>query len=370
MNRRLFTLLACCLALSTTALAKHERPTITSEAWGTADGKPVYLYSLRNANGILLKITNYGGIITELHAPDRHGHVDNIVLGLNSLEAYQKGHPCFGSTVGRYIDRIGNASFPLDGREYQLTRNCGKHSIHGGKKNFYCQVWDSETATSHDAATLSLRYLSADMEEGFPGNLQVQVDFSLTADNELRIEYTATTDKPTIVNLSNHSYFNLSGGQEDVLGHEVRIRADKFLATDDDRIPTGDMEGTDGTPLDLRQWTRIGERMTQLPDGFDHCYSLKGKSGKKPRLAAELRDAKSGRLLQTYTTQPGLCFYTAKELNTKRNTTHGTPYGSSWGACLETEHFPDSPHHDNFPSTVLRPGETYHEVTVYKLRTF
>lgn len=363
-------MLVLCLALASAVSARHAEPAVTCAPWGMADGKAVYLYTLTNGNGVTLKVTNYGAIITELHAPDRQGRTENIVLGLNSLEAYLKGHPCFGSTVGRYIDRIADAEMTIDGVQHRLTRNFGKHCIHGGRKNFYCQVWDGETTTSRNAATLSLSYLSADGEEGFPGNLRVRVDFTLTTRGEVRIAYTATTDKPTVVNLSNHSYFNLTGGRRDVLDHEVRVLADTYLATDKDRIPTGEMLAVQGTPLDLRQWTRIGESAGQLPGGFDHAYCVKGRSGRKPRLVAELRDWESGRLLQTYTTQPGLCLYTARQLNTRENTTHGTPYGASWGACLETEHFPDSPHHDNFPTTILRPGETYHEVTIYKLRTF
>ena len=189
----------------------------------------------------------------------------------------------------------------------------------------------------------------------------------LTNKNELRIEYTATTDKPTIVNLSNHSYFNLSGAKESVLDHEVRIYAEDYIVTNQDLIPTGEIAKVDGTPLDLRSWTKVGDRVRQLPNGFDNSFCVKGKSGEKPVLIAELRDAKSGRILKTYTTQPGVCLYTAKGLNIKQNTVHGTPYGSSWGVCLETQHYPDSPNHEHFPSTVLRPDETYHEVTIYQI---
>ena len=357
-----------CLAAILVSCSSKNHPTVSQQDWGTLDGQPVYLYTLTNSNGVMLKITNFGGIITEFHAPDRDGKSDNIVLGLNSLEAYKKGHPAFGCIVGRYINRIGNAKFTLDGTEYQLTKNSnGKHSIHGGHKNFYSKVWEGTTSCNNETATLSLSYLSADMEEGFPGNLKVKVDYILTNKNELRIEYTATTDKPTVVNLSNHSYFNLSGASESVLNHEVRIFADKYIPTDQDLIPTGEIANVEGTPLDVRAWTRIGDRMSQLPNGFDNSFCVKGKNGEEPVLIAELRDPKSGRILKTYTTQPGVCFYTAKGLNTQKNTVHGTPYGSSWGACLETQHHPDSPNHSNFPSTVLRPGETYHEVTIYQI---
>lgn len=356
-----------CLVALLAACSAKQPPAVSQQDWGTADGAPVYLYTLTNSNGMVAKITNYGAIVTELYAPDREGRMDNVVLGLDSLASYQKGHPCFGATVGRYINRIGGARFTLDGVEYQLAKNSnGRHNIHGGRRNFYTQVWEGTTSTTRDAASVSLSYLSKDMEEGFPGNLQVTADYALTNDNELRITYTATTDKPTVVNLSNHSYFNLSGAQESVLDHEVRIFADEYIPTDRDQIPTGDILGVEGTPLDLRQWTRIGDRMDSLPGGFDHSFCVKGKRNAAPVLVAELRHAKSGRLLQTYTTQPGLCFFTARGLSTRNHTAHGTPYGKSWGACLETQHHPDSPNHSNFPTTVLRPGDTYREVTVYK----
>ncbi len=348
------------------ACSEGNTPTASQQEWGTIDGKSVYLYTLTNSNGVTAKITNFGGIITELETPDRNGSMESIVLGLNSLDAYLKGHPAFGCIVGRYINRIGGASFTLDGTEYLLAKNFKrKHSIHGGHKNFCSQVWEGTTMTTDNSATLSLAYLSPDMEEGFPGNLQVRADYILTDNNELRIEFTATTDKPTVVNLSNHSYFNLSGARKSVLGHEVRILADEYIPTDEDLIPTGEIATVENTPLDLRKRTLIGDRMDQLPNGFDNSYCVNGKSGEEPVLIAELRDPESGRTLKTYTTQPGVCFYTGKVLNVKHNTTHGTPYGSSWGACLETQHHPDSPNHPHFPSTVLRPGETYHEVTVY-----
>lgn len=368
MKQRIALILCLCLTALLTVSAQAKRPTATQMYWGNTDGKPVFLYTLTNANGMTAKITNYGGIMTEFYAPDRYGKLEDIVLGLNSLDAYLKGHPAFGCIVGRYINRIGGAKFTLDGTEYQLTKNFnGRHSIHGGRKNFYCQVWDGNISCDAESATLSLTYLSADMEEGFPGNLQVKVDYILTNRNELRIEYTATTDKPTVINLANHSYFNLSGGKESVLDHQVRIFADQYIPTDDDLIPTGEILSVKGTPLDVRNWTRIGDRMAELPNGFDNSYCVKGKEGQEPVLIAELWDAKSGRILKTFTTQPGVCFYTAKGLNTRQNTAHGTPYGNSWGACLETQHHPDSPNHANFPSTVLRPGETYRQTTIYQL---
>lgn len=365
---RLKLMIIVCLAMIVTACSEKSKPTISREDWGIVGNQSVYLYTLTNSNGVTAKITNYGGIVVQLYAPDRNGKMENIVLGLNSLEAYLKGHPAFGCIVGRYINRIGGAKFTLDGVEYQLAKNSnGKHCIHGGWKNFYSKVWKGETSTDTRSATLSLTYLSPDMEEGFPGNLSVKVDYILTNDNQLKMIYTATTDKPTVVNLSNHSYFNLTGAKESVLNHEVRIFADEYTPTDSDLIPTGEIVPVEGTPLDLREWTRIGDRMEQLPDGFDNSFCVKEEGGAKPALIAELREPNSGRILRTYTTQPGVCFYTAKGLDIEQHTCHGTAYGSSWGACLETQHYPDSPNHENFPSTVLRPGETYRQVTVYEL---
>lgn len=355
------------LVLLITACSPKSIPTVTQQKWGTVGDTSVYLYTLKNAQGLMAKITNYGGIITELYTPDRQGKLENIVLGLHSLDAYLKGHPAFGCIVGRYINRIGGAQFTLDGVTYPLTVNSsGKHHIHGGKENFYNKIWKTTTSTNAHSATLSLTYHSPHLEEGYPGNLQVRVDYILTNRNTLRIEYHATTDRPTVVNLSNHSYFNLSGGKENVLSHHVRLYADEYLPTDADLIPTGAIKSVKDTPLDLREWTPIGSRMQQLPQGFDHSFCVKGKTGKAPTLVAEMRHPQSGRTLKTYTTQPGLCFYTAKTLQTRKYTTHGIPYDNSWGACFETQHHPDSPNHPHFPSTVLRPGETYHQVTVYE----
>lgn len=363
-------MLLAALMLMVAACAQGPAPAVSQEDWGEVDGAPVYLYTLTNSNGLMVKITNYGGIVTEFHVPDREGRMENIVLGLNTLEAYCKWHPAFGAIVGRYINRIGGAKFTLDGKEYRLARNSNRrNNIHGGRKNFYSKVWEGVASADKESATLSLSYLSADMEEGFPGNLQVQVDYILTNDDELRIEYTAVTDKPTVVNLSNHSYFNLTGAKENVLDHEILIHADEYIVTDKDLIPTGEIASVGGTPLDLREWTRVGDRAEQLPDGFDHSLCVNGGVGsEEPVLVAELREHKSGRILKTYTTQPGLCLFSATGLNFKSNTVHGIPYSSSWGICLETQHHPDSPNHENFPSTVLRPGETYHEVTIYKIK--
>ncbi len=348
------------------ARASAGEPSIGSEEWGSVDSKPVYLFTLANSNGVTAKITNYGGIVVEFNTPDRNGEMDNIVLGLASLDDYLAGHPALGCIVGRVINRIGGARFTLDGTEYTLTANSmRKHSIHGGRKNFSSQVWDAAMSSDRESATLSLTYLSPDMEEGYPGNLSVRVDYTLNNDNELQLLYTATTDKPTVLNLSNHSYFNLTGCREDVLGHLVIVYADAYTPTDDELIPTGEIAAVEGTPYDLRRWTVIGDRLGELPQGYDNNFCIKGTPG-NPAPAAELYDPKSGRLLQTYTTEPGLGFFTAHNLSGRNKSPKGVAYTAFMGACFETQHYPDSPNHPNFPSTTLRPGETHTQLTIYK----
>ena len=347
-----------------TACTTTNRPSITSEKWGTVDSKPVYLYTLTNANGVTAKITNYGGIIVAFNTPDRNGQMGNIVLGLSTLNDYLAGHPYFGSIVGRYADLIEHAKFTLDGKEYKLSGDG-----HGGRKGFDKRVWDATTSSDKLSATLSLTYLSPDMEEGYPGNLSVKVDYVLNNDNELQIHYTATTDKPTVLNLTNHSYFNLTDCKEDVLAHQIIIYADMYTPyIDDINIPTGEFAPVEGTLYDLRQWTVIGARFPELYRGYDHCFSIKGSPG-NPVLAAELYEPKSGRLLQTYSTQPGLQLYTAHYLDGKKTGPQGVAYTQYMGACLETQHFANSPNTPTFPTTVLRPGETFSHVTIFKVGT-
>jgi len=338
-------------AMTFAACTSTIKPTITGEDWGSIESKPVYLYTLTNSHGVTAKITNYGGILVAYYAPDREGNIENIVLGPATLEEVNR-YPALGSIIGRYANRIGNARFTLDGIEYTLAANNGKHHIHGGIRRFSHKVWDATTSSDNHSATLSLVCYAADMEEGYPGNMSILVDYILNNDNELQIHYTATTDKPTVINLTNHAYFNLTGSKEDVRGHHVRIYADAYTPVDDDKIPTGEIAPVEGTPFDLRRWTVIRDRLTELPSGYDHNFCVKGTPGNAV-LAAELFEPVSGRLLQTYTTEPGVQFYTA---------------GASFrGACFEAQHYPDSPNKPNFPTTVLRPGETYSQVTIYKV---
>jgi aldose 1-epimerase len=348
-----------------TACASANKPVITSENWGSVDSKPVYLFTLTNSNGVTAKITNFGGIVVEFVVPDRNGQMDNIVLGLASLDDYLAGHPCFGSIVGRYANRISEAKFTLDGTEYKLAANSGKHHIHGGRENFEKKVWDSTISQDDHSATLSLSYLSVDGEEGYPGNLAVKVDYVLNNDNELQIRYTATSDKPTVLNLTNHSYFNLTNCRENILNHHVRIYADTYLPANSENIPTGEIVPVENTPYDLRQWTVFGDRMPDQLRIYDNNFCLKGTPDNIV-LAAELYEPQSGRLLQTFTTEPGVQLYTGGSLN-NRNSRNASTQGRILGVCFEAQHYPDSPNNPHFPSTVLRPGETYKQVTIYKV---
>ena len=352
--------------IAMTACTSNTKPTITSESWGTVESNPVFLYTLTNSNGVTAQITNYGGIIVAYNAPDKNGQMENIVLGLGSLDDYVAGHPSLGCIVGRFANRIGGAKFTLDDVEYTLVANNGRNHIHGGNKRFSDKVWDAVTSSDEQSVTLSLVCTSADMEEGYPGHMIVKVDYVLNNDNELQIRYSAVTDKPTVLNLTNHSYFNLAGCKEDVRGHQVRIYADAYTPADNENIPTGEITPVEGSPYDLRQWTVINDRLTDLPRGYDNNYCVKGTSGNAV-LAAELYEPKSGRLLQTYTTEPGVQFYTACNLDGSKKNPQGAAFTSFMGACFEAQHYPDSPNKPNFPSTVLRPGETYEQVTIYKV---
>jgi len=345
---------------------------ISEQAWGqTREGTPVKLYTLTNRNGAVVKITNYGAIITELHVPDRAGKLTNVVLGFDNLEQYLQGHPGFGAVIGRVANRIAKARFVLEGQEYQLAANNGPNHIHGGLKSFDKVVWESKPLPSKpNAAAVQFTYLSKDGEEGYPGNLSVAVIYTLTVDNELRIDYHATTDKTTILNLTNHSYFNLAGSG-DVLGHELLIHADRYTPSDAELIPTGEIAPVKGTPLDFTQPALIGDRIAQLkpsPGGYDHNYVL-NHGGTNLALAARAFDPASGRVLEVSTTEPGVKLYTGNFLDGRLTGVGGVTYGRHSGFCLETQHYPDSINKPNFPSTVLRPGQTFQSTTVFKFST-
>jgi aldose 1-epimerase len=331
------------------------------------DGSAVDLFTLTNGNGLVAKITNYGTIITELNVPDRAGKMGDVVLGFDSLENYLNGHPYFGCTVGRVANRIAKGRFTLEGKTYELAVNNGPNHLHGGLIGFDKKIWKAEPQTG---TTVKFSYTSADGEEGYPGEVVVTVLMTLSDKNELSIDYTATTDKPTPVNLTNHSYFNLAG-QGDVLSHELMIAADQFTPKDENSIPTGEIKPVKGTPLDFTKPHAIGFRFSQLdekPAGYDHNYVLNG-DGKGLSLAARVFEPKTGRLLELSTTEPGVQLYTSNYFDGSLTGKRGTVYWQHFGFCLETQHFPDSVNKPNFPSTILLPGQTYRQITVHKFAT-
>ncbi len=333
----------------------------------TDDGTPIELYTLSNGR-LTVKVMTFGAIVTEIHAPDRDGKPGDVVLGFESLDGYLAGHPFFGAATGRFANRIAKGQFTLDGKTYQLPVNNGPNTLHGGLKGFDKRVWKAEDASGPAGPAVRMTYLSPDGEEGFPGNLKVAITYTVTDDDALRIDYEATTDKATPVNLTNHSYFNLSGpGSGTILDHEVMIDSDRYTAVDETFIPTGELAPVKDTPLDFNKPTPIGTRIDQLkgePGGYDHNYVLKG-DGKTPALAARVRDPKTGRVLEMHTTEPGVQFYTGNFLDGSVKG-KGAVYAKRTGFCLEAQHFPDSVHHEDFPSTILRPGETYRQTTIYK----
>jgi aldose 1-epimerase len=341
---------------------------VNMEPFGKADGQPVELYTLTNAKGMKAQVMTYGATLVGLWVPDRDGKLADVVLGFDDLQGYLKLHPFFGSTVGRVANRIAKGKFTLDGREYKLFVNNGPNTLHGGKKGFDKQNWLVEQPKG-GRTLVRLRYVSPDGEEGYPGTLSASVTYTLTDDNELRLDYEATCDKATPVNLTNHSYFNLAGqGTGTILNHELTLEADKYTPPDDTLIPTGKIEPVAGTPLDFTKPHAIGERLDQLkgdPRGYDHNFVL-NSGGKKLAPAARVREPKTGRVMEVLTTEPGIQFYTGNFLDGSVKGKGGVAYPKHAGLCLETQHFPDSVNHSNFPSTILRPGEVYRSTTIYK----
>jgi aldose 1-epimerase len=338
---------------------------VQEQVWGKSrDGKTVRLFTLTNSQGMVAKITTYGAILTEIRVPGRAGQVRNVALGFDNLEQYLKGHPAFGATIGRFANRIGKARFTIDGKEYQVAANNGQNHIHGGRVGFDKAVWEARVL--EDAGAVEFSHLSPDGDEGYPGNLKVQVTFTLTEENELRLDYTATTDKPTPVNLTNHCYFNLAG-EGDVLGHELTVFTDQYTVADKELIPTGEIASVKGTPLDFTTPHRIGERIDQLkpqPNGYDHNYVLNNQG--KLILAARAWEPKSGRQMDVMTTEPGVQLYTGNWLDGSLRGVDGVTYPQHGGFCLETQHYPDSINKPNFPSPLLRPGQTRRSTTVFR----
>jgi aldose 1-epimerase len=329
------------------------------------DGTAVKLYTLSNRRGMTAKITDYGAILTELQVPDRNGILGNVVLGFAHLEPYLKGHPFFGATTGRVANRIARAKFELDGKQYNLVANNGRNHLHGGTKGFDKVVWKAKPLqTNPPEAAVEFTYVSKDGEEGYPGNLSVTVVYALTDDNELRIDYTARTDKATPINLTNHSYFNLAG-RGDVLSHSMFIAADRYTPVDDELIPTGEIASVESSALDFTKPIEIGARITQLkpkPGGYDHNFVL-NSGGKSLVLAARVQEPISGRIMEVLTTEPGIQLYTGNFLDGTLTGHGGVIYQQHSGFCLETQHFPDAVHHPNFPSIILRPNDTYRTTT-------
>lgn len=344
-------------------------PILEQQNWGqTPQAQPVILFTLANDRGITGKITNYGGIITEIHAPDRHGKAGNVVLGFARLDDYLKGHPFFGAIAGRVANRIAKAKFTLDGQEHRLAANNGPNHLHGGINGFDKVVWKAKALPGDkNRAALQLNYLSEDGEEGYPGNLQASAVYALTNENELIVEFSATTDKPTPVNLTNHSYFNLAGSG-DILGHELLLAARRYTPVDGEMIPTGTIAEVKGTPVDFTRPRRIGERIDQLkpkPGGYDHNFVL-DREGKAFALAARVYEPRTGRVLEVHTTEPGVQLYTGNFLDGSLTGIGGLVCRQHAGFCLETQHFPDAVHHSNFPSVILRPGEVYTSKTTFR----
>ncbi len=332
------------------------------------DGTEIESYTLYNSRGASAKVITYGATLAELFMPDRHGKMGDIVLGFDDLQGYLGQHPYFGGTIGRYGNRIAKGKFTLDGKEYQLFLNNGPNSLHGGQIGFNRRVWKAEELKDKDGAAVRFSYLSKDGEENYPGNLKVSVTYTLTNMDELKLQYSAETDKDTVLNLTNHSYFNLSGTDTGtILKYILYINADKYTPVDSTLIPTGKIESVVGTPLDFLKPTEIGARIGEIKDigGYDHNYVLNGKAGTL-RVAAKVTDPESGREMEVLTTQPGVQFYSAIGLNGSIKGKGGVTYEKYGAICLETQHFPDSPNHPNFPSTELKPGEHFHSETIYK----
>lgn len=343
---------------------------LTRTPLGLVEGKEVFLFTLVNDNNMTAKIINYGAIITSLLVPDQTGKIDDVVLGFDRLDDYLADSPYFGAIVGRYGNRIAAGRFELNGQEYRLARNDGENHLHGGIRGFDKVVWEAKEIRQSDGVGVELTYLAKDGEEGYPGNLTTTVRYLLNNQNELVVNYRATTDQPTVVNLTQHSFFNLNGeGLGNVLEHEVMINALHYTAVNEGLIPTGELKPVKNTPLDFSTWHPIGTRIKEVTGGYDHNYVLNKDSGTQPSLAAKVREPQSGRVLTVYTTEPGLQFYTGNFLDGTFIGKRGVNYDIHSGFCLETQHFPNSPNQPEFPSTILNPGEVYQQTTIFSFST-
>ena len=366
------------LIFTTSLIAKGgERKVQVSEFGKTKDGETIYRFLLTNKKSVEASVISYGATLISLRVPDRNGKIGDVVLGYDGLDGYEQGKSYFGGTIGRYGNRIAGGQFTLDGTVFHLPKNDGPNSLHGGTTGFNKRVWTGVDRSRPDAQVLELSYTSADGEEGYPGTLQVKVTYTLPAEtNELRIDYSASTDKDTVLNLTNHSYFNLSGvASQEIVDHQLLLRAREFTPVDSTLIPNGELRTVDGTPFDFRKPTAIGARINQDDEqlrfgkGYDHNWVLEGAGKGGLQLAAQVFEPSSGRVLEVDTTEPGIQFYSGNFLDGKDRGKRGEFYAHRTGFCLETQHFPDSPNHPNFPSTELKPGQTYRTTTVLRFST-
>ena len=338
---------------------------VVQKIFGQIPGKgDASLYTITNSNGITLKITDYGGTIQSIMVPDKNGKPGDVVLGFDSLEGYLQDHPYIGTIVGRYANRISNARFVLDGIQYKLAQNHGRNHLHGGIVGYDKVLWQASEFADKKGAGITMEYVSHDMEEGYPGFLRLSVTYTLDDENQVCLDYQATTDKATHLNLTNHSYFNLNGASKEVYDHELWIPASRYVVTDQDLIPTGEIGSVEGGPLDFRSPKLIGKDINEVEGGFDLCYVVEGE-GREPSRAARVVHPESGRCMETFTTEPGIQFYSSNFLADIKGK-GGIPYRKHLALCLEAQHFPDTPNQPDFPSTLLRPGETYNQRTIYK----
>jgi aldose 1-epimerase len=374
----IFSVSACSVlaASGREAASAKGKPDVRMKVFGkTRDGRPVDLYTFTNSHGLEVRATNFGGIIVSLRVPDKNGKMDDMVLGFDKVDQYLDNPPYFGAIVGRYANRIANGTFTLDGTKYTLAKNNGQNTLHGGLIGFNKVLWDANPFKNEKGAGVAFSRTSKDGEEGFPGNLKVKVSYTLTDENQLIAEYEAVTDKATPINLSQHSYFNLAGeGNGDILRHELMLNADRFTPVDSSLIPTGELRPVKGTPMDFTKPSAIGARINdnyeqlQLGRGYDHNFVINRKD-ESLTLAARVREPNSGRVMEVFTTQPAVQLYTSNFLDGSIVGKHGHAYQKHAALCLETQHFPDSPNHPDFPSTILRPGETFRSETIYKFST-
>jgi aldose 1-epimerase len=380
---RLHLLLVLCVALfsacqnkdgkSALEIGNKKRLQLVEEDFGMTQTGPAKLFRLKNANGVEVEVTNYGGIIRSIQVPDRKGVLEDIVLGFDSIQSYEEKHPYFGAFIGRYGNRIANATFELNGMKYLLPANNGPNTLHGGNKGFDKKLWKAKKISTDDYMGVELSGISSHLDQGFPGNLTVLVRYLLNNQNELVLEYEATTDKTTVINLTNHSYFNLKGaGNGDILGHELMINADRITPVDETLIPTGELLPVQLSPFDFRNPTPIGDRINQTEEaqirfgkGYDHNFVL-SEGGSDMKLAATVFEPITGRYLEVITTEPGLQFYSGNFLDSSNIGKGGKPYPYRSGFCLETQHFPDSPNQKNFPFTLLEPDQKYQSKTIYR----